>query len=184
MDEKEINNVKFKEINSNLLISNSCINIDEIDFQSNAFNFSFFGKHYFDNKIDYHLRLKLSELASKKKKAKLQKQREEFGEIQEDENSKIILFIKITGSIDKPIISYDKKNNIERVKERINSDKEKISKAIDKDLNLGIENMKKEKQEWKKQERGEYIIDWEEEKKKDTINNKENNETKFNIEWE
>lgn len=184
VDEKEINNVKFKEINSNLLISNSCINVDEIDFQSNAFNFSFFGKHYFDNKIDYRLRLKLSELASKKKKAKLQKQREEFGEIQEDEDSKITLFIKITGSLDKPIISYDKKNNIERVKDKINSDKEKISKAIDKDLNLGIENMKKEKQEWKKQERGEYIIDWEEDKKKDTINNKENNETKFNIEWE
>ena len=94
------------------------------------------------------------------------------------------MFIKITGSLDKPIISYDKKNNIERVKDKINSDKEKISKAIDKDLNLGIENMKKEKQEWKKQERGEYIIDWEEDKKKDTINNKENNETKFNIEWE
>lgn len=187
VDENELKSIRFDEIESNIHINNSCININEIDFRSNAISFSIFGKHYFDNSIDYSAKLMLSELSSKKRKARLDREREEFGEIYEDDVSRVVLFLRIGGSLDKPVFSYDKKRNIERVKEKISSDKEKVTKAIDKDLRLGIEDMKKDRKEWEKRQRGEFIIDWDDD---DEINdNKENidednNDTKFYIEWD
>lgn len=189
VEESSLNNVRFNTIESNLSIQNSCITFEEILINSNAINFSFLGKHYLNNKIDYRATIKLSELASKKKKAKLQKQREEFGDFEEDENAQLTLFVKITGTIDNPHFAYDFKKNLEKAKENLKKDKAKIVSSIDKDLKLEVEEMKKDKANWKRQEKGEYIIDWEEAKDKgDTTQAKkdENNEnqTKFNIEWE
>ena len=78
---------------------------------------------------------------------------------------------------------------MEKTKENLKRDKIKITSSIDKDLKLDIEQMKTDKANWKRQEKGEYIIEWEEEKsKKDTIKTKDDdyqeNHTKFNIEWE
>lgn len=189
VEESSLNNVRFNTIESNLSIQNSCITFEEILINSNAINFSFLGKHYLNNKIDYRATIKLSELASKKKKAKLQKQREEFGDFEEDENAQLTLFVKITGTIDNPHFAYDFKKNLEKAKKNLKKDKAKIVSSIDKDLKLEVEEMKKDKANWKRQEKGEYIIDWEEAKDKgDTTQAKkdENNEnqTKFNIEWE
>lgn len=185
VDETALNNVKFGTIESNATIQNSCITIDEINIKSNAINFSMLGKHYLNKNIDYRVKIQLSELSSKKKKAKLEKQKKEFGDIQQDENSRITLFIKIGGTTDKPTFSYDLKKNLERTKEILKSDKQKIVSSIDKDLKLGIQEMKKDKENWKRQEKGEYIIEWEEGKKKDTIKKEDKkDDTKFQIEWE
>lgn len=189
VDESALNNVKFNTIESSISIQNSCIIFEEINVKSNAINFSILGKHNFNNNIDYRASIKLSELSSKKKKAKLQKQRQEFGDFEEDENSQVTLFVKIFGSIDKPQFAYDFKKNILKSKENIKRDKAKITYTIDKDLKLDIQQMKIDKANWKRQEKGEYIIEWEEEKNKwDTIKTKEDNNkgnnTKFNIEWE
>lgn len=189
VEESALNNVKFKTIESNLSIQNSSITFEEIKVKSNTINFSFLGRHNFNNNIDYCASIKLSELSSKKKKAKLQKQRKEFGDFEEDENSQLTLFVKIIGTVDNPRFAYDFKKNMEKTKENLKRDKIKITSSIDKDLKLDIEQMKTDKANWKRQEKGEYIIEWEEEKsKKDTIKTKDDdyqeNHTKFNIEWE
>ncbi|MDX9798589.1 MAG: AsmA-like C-terminal region-containing protein [Bacteroidales bacterium] len=189
VEESELNNVKFNTIESNLSIQNSCITLDEIVVKSNAINFSFLGKHYLNSNIDYKATIKLSELASKKKKAKLEKQRKEFGDFEEDENSQLTLFVKISGTTNNPHFAYDFKKNLEKTKENLKKDKVKIATSIDKDLRLEVEQMKKDKTNWKIQEKGEYIIEWEEEKDAwDTIKTKNDenrdNQTKFTIEWE
>lgn len=188
VDESSLNAVKFSTLESNITINKSCVTIQEVNVKSNAVNFSIFGKHYLDNRIDYSLKMQLSELSSKKKKAKLEKERKEFGDFEEDAKSRMTMFVKIGGTLDKPIFSYDAKRNIERAKLIIKEDKVKIANSIDKDFKLGIKEMKKDKEDWKKQEKGEYIIDWEGDKvDSNKINKKENiknKETKFNIEWE
>ena len=183
IDESALGSINFEEILSSVSINNSCITIDEINIKSNAINFSILGKHYFNKNIDYRAKIKLSELSSKKKKAKLEKAKKEFGDIEQDENSRVSLFVKITGTTDKPIFSYDTKKNIEIAKQKLKADQKKISFSIDKDLNLGINEMKKDKQNWKHQEKGEYIIEWEEEKKDSIFKTDEQDQTKFNIEW-
>ncbi len=46
-----------------------------------------------------------------------------------------------------------------------------------------LEEMKKDKKNWKIQEKGEYVIEWGDEKKDTVSNSKDEKETKFNIEW-
>ena len=51
-----------------------------------------------------------------------------------------------------------------------------------KDFKLNLEEAKKDKQEWEKQEKGEFIIEWEE--KKDTVvSGKQFEDSEFIIEW-
>lgn len=184
VDESALNDVKFGTIESNLSIQNSCITIDEINVKSNAINFSMLGKHYLNKNIDYRVKIQLSELSSKNKKAKLEKQKKEFGDIQQDENSRVSLFVKITGTTDKPIFAYDTKKSLEKAKEILKTDKKKIALSIDRDLNLGIKEMKKDKENWKRQEKGEYIIEWDGNKIDSISNKEESDQTKFNVEWE
>lgn len=183
VDESALNRISFEKIESSISINKSCVTIDEVKIKSNAINFSFLGKHYFNKNIDYRAEIKLSELASKKKKAKLEKTQKEFGEIEQDESSRTSLFIKITGTTDNPIFSYDTKKSIEIAKQKLKADTKIISSSIDKDLKLGIEEMKKDKKNWKIQEKGEYVIEWGDEKKDTVSNSKDEKETKFNIEW-
>lgn len=183
VDESALNRISFDKIESSIAINKSCVTIDEIQIKSNAINFSFLGKHYFNKNIDYRAEIKLSELASKKKKAKLEKTQKEFGEIEQDASSRTSLFIKITGTTDKPIFSYDTKKSIEIAKQKLKADTKIITSSIDKELKLGVEEMKKDKKNWKIQEKGEYIIEWGDEKKDSVSNSKDEKETKFNIEW-
>lgn len=183
VDEAALNRICFEKIESSISINKSCVTIDEIDIKSNAVNFSFLGKHYFNKNIDYRAEIKLSELASKKKKAKLDKIQKEFGEIQQDASSRTSLFVKITGTTDKPIFSYDTKKSIEIAKQKLKADTKTITSSIDKELKLGIDEMKQDKKNWKIQEKGEYIIEWGEEKKDSVSNSKDERDTKFNIEW-
>ena len=183
VDESALRSINFEKIESSISINNSCVTIDEVKILSNAINFSFLGKHFFNNNIDYRVEIKLSELASKKKKAKLAKTQKEFGEIQQDESSRTSLFVKISGTTDKPIFSYDTKKSIEIAKEKLKADTKIITTSIDKDLNLGIEEMKKDKKDWKRQEKGEYIIEWGDEKADSVSKSKDEADTKFNIEW-
>lgn len=186
VEESNLNNVKFNTIESNISIDNSCITLDEIKINSNAISFSFLGKHYLNTNIDYRAKIHLSELSSKKKKQKIEKQRQEFGDFEEDENSRMILFIKITGTTDKPIFAYDFKQNMQKAKATLQKDTKNIASSIDKDLKLGVKQMQKDKEEFRIREKGEYIIEWEENfGKRDTISVKEDTiQTKFNIEWE
>ncbi len=186
VEESNLKNVKFNTIESNLSIDNACITLDEIKINSNAINFSFLGKHYLNSNIDYKAQIHLSELSSKKKKQKIERQKQEFGDFEEDENSRMTLFVKVTGTTDKPIFAYDFKQNIQKAKATLQKDTQKIASSIDKDLKLGIKQMQKDKEEFRIREKGEYIIEWEENVNKwDTISVKEDTlQTKFNIEWE
>jgi hypothetical protein len=91
--------------------------------------------------------------------------------------------VKITGTTDKPIFSYDTKKSIEIAKQKLKADTKTITSSIDKELKLGIDEMKQDKKNWKIQEKGEYIIEWGEEKKDSVSNSKDERDTKFNIEW-
>ncbi|MFA7081326.1 MAG: AsmA-like C-terminal region-containing protein [Bacteroidales bacterium] len=181
--QEDLNRISFDKIESSIAINKSCVTIDEIQIKSNAINFSFLGKHYFNKNIDYRAEIKLSELASKKKKAKLEKTQKEFGEIEQDAASRTSLFVKITGTTDKPIFSYDTKKSIEIAKQKLKADTKVISSSIDKDLKLGIQEMKNDKKNWKIQEKGDYVIEWTDEKKDTVSNQRDEKETKFNIEW-
>lgn len=182
-EESALSNVRFDNIKSSFQLNNSCINFNPVKIGSNTVSFDFAGKHYLDNRIDYRFSIKLSELTSKKKKAKLEKQQEEFGRFEKDNSSRLTVFIKVGGTLDNPVFSYDAKSNMQQMKEQISRDKKDIMKAMDKDLNLNMEQRKEDKKNWERQEKGEFLIEWEE--KNDTVKTEKHFEdSDISVEWE
>ncbi len=163
VEEDALNNVKFAPITSSLQLNGGFFSLNPIKIQSNAINFDLVGKQHLDGRIDYSIAIKLSELASKKRKARLQKEQEEFGAFETGKDNRITLFVKIKGTIDNPIFSFETKGSLQKAKEQLQQDKKDILRSIDKDFNLRIEERKQDKEQWKRQEAGEFIIEWGEE---------------------
>jgi hypothetical protein len=162
VEESALQDMTFATIESALQIKDGCINFEPLKVQSNVLSFEFLGKHYLkSNNIDYHFAIRLTELASKKKKAKMAKQQQDFGTLEQDADSRLTLFVKIGGSIDKPVFSYDMKRNLEQAKQTLKEDKQKISLQIQNDLKINSEQVKKDRSQWSKQSKGQWVIEWE-----------------------
>ena len=102
-----------------------------MDIVSNALNIGVSGTHTFDNVVDYHFELYLSDLLAKKAR-KSKKENEEFGVIEEDGLGKTRLFISMKGPVNKPSISYDSKGMQQKFREDLKTEK-KLMKQIFKE---------------------------------------------------
>ena len=140
-----------------------------MEIKSSTLNLSLNGTHTFDNEIDYHIRILLSEILSQEKRKDIENEIE--GIIIEDDNSgRTSLPIKMTGKASDPQISYDTKavrkiisSNMKREKENIKDvfRKEFGGKSNSSDDDLPViepGNNGKEK----------FIIEWDE-TKPDTV---------------
>ena len=153
----DLSHIKFETLKNRIEIKNQIINIPNMSIKSNAINIEALGTHTFENKIDYHLRVLLSDLLGKKAKQS-NKDNEEFGTIEDDGLGRTTIFIKITGTVDNPIVSYDKKSVFEKNKNAIKEDfKKTIGKIGEKlfkknDTIIGIETEKQKKKKVKNKE--------------------------------
>ncbi len=102
----ELKHIKFATLSNQIVIKNERIFIPAFDINSSALNLRLEGSHTFNNEINYHIRLMLDDILGNKVK-KARRQQSEFGRIEDDGLGKTQLFIKMTGTVDNPIISYD-----------------------------------------------------------------------------
>ncbi|MCC6253107.1 MAG: hypothetical protein IT238_11680 [Bacteroidia bacterium] len=176
----ELSHIKFKELSNNITISNKKIHIPMFQIQSSALNLYCRGEHDFDNNIDYHFKLTLNELLSKKRKKEAIKN-SDFNEVEEDKDGKSILFISMTGNIDNPIVKYDKTELKQFVKDEIKNEKQTIKQLLKKDFGLYKKDPTiTEPNNKKEPKKSDFKIEWEEDDntiKKDDNRNIKVNET-------
>jgi len=129
----DLSHIKFETLKNHIEIKNRTINIPNMSIKSDAINIEALGTHTFDNTIDYRLRILLSELLGKKVK-KPKKGDEEFGTVEDDGLGHTTIFIKITGTVDNPIVSYDTKSVFEKKKNAVKEDFKKTFKKIGEEL--------------------------------------------------
>jgi hypothetical protein len=127
----ELRNVRFSTLKNQIEIQNRNVIIPRMDIVSNALNIGVSGTHTFDNEVDYHFELYLSDLLAKKAR-KSKKENEEFGVIEEDGLGKTRLFISMKGPVNKPSISYDSKGMQQKFREDLKTEK-KLMKQIFKE---------------------------------------------------
>lgn len=149
----ELKDVRFSTLNNIIEIRNKTVYIPEMEIRSSALNLQATGTHTFENVIDYHLRLLFSDLLSRNVK----KQNNEFGVEQDDGLGKTVLFIHLTGTTDNPVFRYDSKSAVNKLLNDLKKEKENLKKLFRKD-SLSI----REKRNTDLQEKGKFIIDWEE----------------------
>ena len=179
----DLDDVKFATLNNHIEVKDRVVHIPAMEIKSSALNIIASGEHTFDNVIDYHIRLLLSQILSQKAK-KAKKENEEFGVVEDDGLGRTNLYINVSGTVDNPVYTYDAKGvkaklAVDFIKEKKNlknilneefgwfkkdtsvtNNKEKISKSELK-LPKKPDKKDKEKEKLRKQEEGKYIIEWE-----------------------
>jgi hypothetical protein len=132
VDVQDLQRIKFSTLKSTIEIKNSTIFIPKTEINNSALNLSFWGKHKFNNEIDYHIQLLISELLSKKRKNR----DEEFGPVENDKENRRSAFILMTGTVDDPIIKYDKKGLKEKIKNDIKEEKQTLKQLLKDEFGL------------------------------------------------
>lgn len=178
---EELKDVKFSSLDNIIDIRDQTIYIPEMEVRSTALNLQLTGTHSFKNEIDYHLKLLLSELLSRK----IKRPKEDFGVVQDDGLGKTTLFIRITGTTENPVFRYDAKSAVQKVMNDFKKERENLKNLFKKDSLSVIEKRNAELQE-----SGKFIIHWEEDAgtKPDSLSlkniRKKSSEQKIKVEWE
>ena len=116
--EEELKHIRFSRLKNKIKIADKVIHFPEMDITSNSLDIGLYGTHSFQNEIDYHIQLLVSDLISKKEKIK-----QDLGDNfeKDDKVGKTKLFLNMTGNADNPDIKYDTRE----VRNKIAGDLEK-----------------------------------------------------------
>ena len=166
IDINELKHIKFSSLQSTVDIKDQMISIPKTSIRSSAINIEFWGKHSFDNTVDYHIQLLLSELLSKKQKANKNLD-DELSLVENDPENRRSVFIVMSGAIDNPTIKYDSKGAKEKIREDITKEKQNIKQILKEEFGLFKKDSVKLKEEKANQK---FKIQFGEEKPKKTNN--------------
>lgn len=132
VDVQDLKRIKFASLQSNIEIKNGVITLPRTTIKNSALNIEVWGTHTFNNVIDYHIQLLISELLAKKRK----NNDTEFGPIENDKENKRSAFLLMTGTIDDPVIKYDRKGLKEKIKGDIKQEKQNIKQLLKDEFGL------------------------------------------------
>lgn len=125
VDLQELKRIRFSTLSSSIQIKKGVIKIPQTTIKNSVLNLDFNGTHSFNNDIDYHIRLLISELLAKKRKTD-----DEFGPVENDPDNRRSAFILMTGNVDNPIIKYDKTGLKQKIKEDIKQEKQNLKQLF------------------------------------------------------
>lgn len=128
----ELENISFKQLENDFFIRNNFLYLPQMDVESSAADLSVNGKHSFDNDYEYHVKILLSEILSKKRK-KNSRNVTEFGAVQDDGLGRTSLLLKIIGKGEKMKVGYDIKAAGAEVKNNIKSERQTLKTILNQE---------------------------------------------------
>lgn len=165
----DFSDIRFSTLSNSITIENSEILVPKMSIESDKMSMGLSGKHKFDNSYEYHINVLVSELLGKKRQ---KREDEEFGVVVDDNTGKTRLFLTISGKGEDFQVRYDRKGVSEKLSEDIKSEGDELRKVLrnefvneQRDSLRRVRKMEKEaeREDLKRQEKGEVIIHWEEE---------------------
>ncbi|MDQ3109274.1 MAG: hypothetical protein M3R17_05225 [Bacteroidota bacterium] len=155
---EELKDIKFKSLHNTIEIKNRVISMPKMDIHSSAIDITMYGKHDFDNMVDYHFIVDLDELRSKKVKA-AKPENSEFGHEIEDGGHRTRLFISMKGDIDDPQMSYDKNEAVKTVVQDLKQEGKNLKQMLHEEWGLFKNDKDKEdRKDRKKEDEGKFIL--------------------------
>lgn len=133
VDIQDLQHIKFSSLQGDVHIANKTISLPKTVIKNSALNIDFWGSHRFDNTIDYHLQLVISELMARKRK----RPQDEFGPVENDPDKKRSAFIRMTGTVDNPDIKYlDLKGMKQKIREDIRQENKTVKSILKEEFGL------------------------------------------------
>jgi len=126
----ELQNVQFSKLQNHIEIKDRIVFIPEMEINSNTLSLKLSGSHTFDNKIDYHFSLFLSDLLHRKKK----QQDDKDYIIQVEENGGPRVHLSMTGTATDPQIKYDVKAARKSVRSSLERERQNLKEVFNEEF--------------------------------------------------
>ena len=171
---KELQRIKFSTLQTHVGIKAQTITFSKTEINNSALNMDVYGTHTFNNQIDYHIKLLLSELLAKRP-GKNKQLDEELLENETDPELKRCVFIHMTGNVDNPAITYDRKAARNKIKQDIKEEKHNLKKILNEEFGLFKKDTTLQKKKTK-EEPANFKIDFNSTPKKPSKEKEENDD--------
>lgn len=120
--EKRLKSISFESLKNTITIENSIVTIPKMFISSSVLDMNVSGTHTFDNDIDYRFDFKFRDL-------KESNQDSEFGKIIDD-GTGFRMFLKMHGSLENPILEWDKEQKKKSAQEYRQKEKKQIKEIL------------------------------------------------------
>ena len=128
----ELENIHFEKLENDFYIRNNFLYIPQMDVKSSAVDLSVTGKHSFNNDYEYHVKMLLSEILSKKRK-KNKSSNTEFGVVEDDGLGRTSLLLKIVNKGDDVKVGFDFRAAEKKVINDIKSERQSIKNILNQE---------------------------------------------------
>ncbi|MBO6515314.1 MAG: hypothetical protein JJ975_02085 [Bacteroidia bacterium] len=128
---EDLQDIRFEALHNTIEIGERTIQIPTMEIKNNALNLEIGGSHNFDNYMDYHMKIRVSELLAKNAGwIKRKKERE----IEDDGRGSISAYIVMRGTPDDLKIRYDRKAVKQVVKQEVKRELKDFFKEVKKEV--------------------------------------------------
>lgn len=128
----ELENIHFQKLENDFYIRDNTFYLPQMDVKSSAADIAVNGRHDFNNNYEYHVKVLLSQLLSRKRKEKRQPVTE-FGAVQDDGLGRTSLLLKVESRDDDMKVSYDVKAASDQVKNNIRTEKQNLKTILNEE---------------------------------------------------
>ena len=128
----ELENISFEKLENDFFIRNNYLYIPQMDIKSSAADLSVSGKHSFDNDYEYHVRVLLSEILSRKLK-KPKPNTTEFGAVKDDGLGRTSVLLKIEDRGEDVKVGYDIKAAGNEIKSDIRTERQTLKTILNEE---------------------------------------------------
>ena len=128
----ELENIRFDQLENDFFIRNYSLYMPQMDVRSSAVDLAVNGRHRFDNVYEYHVKMYLSEILSKKAR-KNRSVTSEFGEVEDDGLGRTSVFLKILGKGEDIKVSYDMKAAGSQIRNDIKKERQTLKSILNEE---------------------------------------------------
>lgn len=126
--QQKLKDVRFETLENTFVIAERKLSFKKMHIASSALDLDLVGQHSFEHQIEYAIGLRLRDLL-------VQETQTEFGEIIDD-GTGIRLFVRISGTLDNPKVSWDQKGKKEAAKQQFELSKQESKEMLKTALGL------------------------------------------------
>ncbi len=128
----ELENISFEQLENDFFIRNNFLYIPQMDIKSSAADLEVNGKHSFDNDYEYHVKVLLSEILSRKLK-KPKPNTTEFGAVKDDGLGRTSVLLKIEDKGDNVKVGYDIKAAGNEIRNDIKTERQTLKTILNEE---------------------------------------------------
>ena len=121
---EDLKEIRFETLKNRVGVHQSVVSIPEMEIRNSALNLFLSGSQTFMGDLHYNLKLHVSELLAKKRRARSQ----EFGEVEDDGSKGLYLYLLVAGTTDNPLFKWNRekaradfKDNLQQQRQELKS---------------------------------------------------------------